>query len=88
MYEKLLDDSGLKDSPNRIFNLDETGLNTNPLSQKMFMKRGSKTTYLNSASCGKQNYSVLFCCSASGEFLPPFVVLCTIYLFHPIEIVK
>ena len=66
MYEKLLDDSGLKDSPNRIFNLDETGLNTNPLSQKVFTKRGSKTTYLNSASCGKQSYSVLFCCSTSG----------------------
>lgn len=60
--------------PSSIYNLDETGLSTNHLSKKVFVNPKSKDAYQLAASCGKAMYSVLFCVSAEGKFLPPFVV--------------
>eukprot|EP00794_Sanderia_malayensis_P020961 gene20961-23011_t len=42
MLEKLLDDLGIKDMPERIYNLDETGLSLDPKKSKAFSHRGSK----------------------------------------------
>ena len=33
MYEEVLDENNLRDQPYRIFNLDETGLNANPINE-------------------------------------------------------
>uniref|UniRef100_A0A0K2TNF2 Jerky protein homologlike [Hydra vulgaris] n=1 Tax=Lepeophtheirus salmonis TaxID=72036 RepID=A0A0K2TNF2_LEPSM len=71
-YINLLKDNGLNESPHRIFNLDETGLTTDPRSQKVFIKRGS--SYLQSATSGKFYHSVLFCASASGKCMHPFTI--------------
>ncbi|XP_077968684.1 uncharacterized protein LOC144422763 [Styela clava] len=81
MYRSILENNGLLQQPHRIFNLDETGLNTDPRSAKVYAKKASKNTYLKSASCGKTSYTVLFCCSAAGKFLPPFVVFKGINLY-------
>lgn len=74
LYENLLSELGLQNCPKQIFNLDETGLNTNLIDEKVYAKKGSEPVYQNSATCGKTSYSVMFCCSAAGEYLPPLVV--------------
>ena len=58
----------------RIFNLDETGLNTDPTKKKVLVRKDSSNAYMRTPTCGKASYSVLFCGSAAGDILPPFVV--------------
>ena len=56
-----------------IYNLDETGINTDPRAKKVFVPRTSRDAYLMSATCGKAMYSVMFCVSAAGNYLPPIL---------------
>ena len=58
----------------RIFNTDETGLNTNPNQRKLFFKKATKDAYLISPNCGKAVYTVLVAGDAAEEFLPPLIV--------------
>ena len=81
MYEKLLKDNQLDDQPGRIFNLDETGLTTDRVHNKVYVAKGSRDAYLKSPVCGKSNYSVLFCVSATGLYLPPFTVYKSKHLY-------
>ena len=76
MWEKMLDENNLRDKGQeyRIFNCDETGLNTNRIGDKMYAKKGVRDTYIQAPSSGKTMYTVLFCASASGHYMPPLVV--------------
>ncbi|XP_065670926.1 uncharacterized protein LOC136089130 [Hydra vulgaris] len=60
--------------PSSIYNLDETGLSSNHLTKRVFVHPKSKDAYELAGSSGKAMYSVLFCVSADGRYLPPFVV--------------
>ena len=60
--------------PTHLYNLDETGLSTNPLNRKVFVAKNEKSAYLQTPTGSKTMYSVLFCASAAGEYLPPFVI--------------
>ncbi|XP_065665598.1 uncharacterized protein LOC136087021 [Hydra vulgaris] len=60
--------------PSSIYNFDETGLSTNHLMKRVFVHPKSKDAYELAGSSGKVMYSVLFCVSADGRYLPPFVV--------------
>lgn len=73
MYEQVLKENGLEEHPERIFNLDETGLGTD-LSQ-VFVPKSAKSTYLRSGGAGRLQYSVLFVGSASGDRYVPLLVL-------------
>ena len=75
-YDDLLNGVYKENNPDpaSIYNLDETGLNTDPRSKEVFVDPKSKDAYLMSATCGKTMYSVLFCCSATGRYLLSFVV--------------
>ena len=57
-YEKVLKDNDLLNSPERIYNLEETALNTDPRSSKVLVRRTSKIAYLNSAS-GESRQSIV-----------------------------
>ncbi|XP_065671687.1 uncharacterized protein LOC136089564 [Hydra vulgaris] len=81
LYEKTLNNNNLFDRPHCIFNLDETGLRTDPTAGKIFVRKTSKTAYYIAPSCGKSMYTLLFCGSANGQCLPPFVVYKAIYLY-------
>ena len=52
LYKKTLNNN-LFDRPHCIFNLDETGLQTNPTAGKIFVWKTSKTAYYLASSCGK-----------------------------------
>ena len=73
-YTEVLEANGLKESPHRIFNLDETGLTTDPRSEKVFIPRGDSNAYEITPTNGKTSYTVLFCTSATGNYAPPFIL--------------
>ncbi|CAH2103358.1 unnamed protein product [Euphydryas editha] len=56
-----------------IWNYDETNVTDDPGNKKVIVKRGSKYPELLRNS-SKSSISLMFCGSADGELLPPFVV--------------
>lgn len=74
MYEELLNENNLLECPERIFNLDETGLGTDARNCGVFVAKNARTAYQRSATCGKTMFSVLFCVSADGKYMPPFTI--------------
>ena len=72
MWEALILKHNFQEAPGRVFNCDETGLTTNPVHEHVYVGKGSKDAYLKTPNCGKTMFSVLFCASATGIFLPPF----------------
>ena len=82
MWGALLEDLELQSSPERIFNCDETGLNSDQAGEKVYIKKGCKDAYLKTVNSVKTTYTVLFCSSARGEYLPPFVVYKAKHLYQ------
>ena len=70
IYERL----GLRGKPQNVFNVDETGFQTDIGSQMMFCKRGARNPHKTVATSTKCMYTVQVCCSAVGEYLPMYVV--------------
>lgn len=73
-YENILIENNLLDQPHRIFNVDETGLATNPISCKVYVEKRSRNSYMECPTGGKAMYTVLFCVSATGQYMAPLVV--------------
>lgn len=73
-FEEKLLELGIKDKRGRIFNLDETGLCTKASAKGLFYRRGTKEAQVVAPTEGRTMFTVLFCCSAGGDFLPPYVV--------------
>jgi len=69
-YDRL----GLRGKPQNIFNVDETGFQTDIGSQMMFCKRGIKNPHKTVATTTICMYTVQVCCSAVGQYLPMYVV--------------
>ena len=74
MLEEKMVAAGVKDQPSRIYNLDETGLNTDPKLHRLLCRRGVKDAQAILPGEGKAMYTVLFCGNAAGEYLPPYVI--------------
>ena len=73
----LYEGTGLLDATNaseRIYNLDETGCNTNPCRKKLFFAKSACDVYMLAPNCRKTMYTVLFTGNAAGEYLPPMIV--------------
>ena len=74
MYENILSQHNLWNQPHRIFNADETGLSTNPISSKVYVERKSRNAYTECATGRKTMYTVLFCVSGTGHYMAPLTV--------------
>ena len=74
MYEEVLKEHNLIDKPWVIFNLDETGFNTDRVNLKVYVGKEVKNAYLLTPPGTKNMYTVLFCVSATGEYLPPYII--------------
>ena len=74
LHQNVLDENNLNGQPERIFNLDETGLGTDPTKRKVFVPKSASITYSCSGSAGRLQYSVLFVATADGERYPPCVI--------------
>lgn len=66
---KTLNELNLNGKPERIFNCDETSFCHDPSRTKVVGAIGAKSTRKTSTS-GRENTSVLLCCSAAGKMLP------------------
>ena len=71
VLEDLLIKLDLKECPDHILNLDESGFVTDP---RIFVKRGKKDPATVNPGSGKEMYTVLSCVSASGHAYPPFML--------------
>jgi len=74
MFEDTVNKLGLRNSPNAIYNCDETGLQLCVRPTKVVAARGDRSVLQISNSERGENVTVLACCSASGQFLPPFTI--------------
>ncbi|XP_030751409.1 uncharacterized protein LOC115878935 [Sitophilus oryzae] len=73
LLEKTINELGLQERPSQIWNLDESSFCTDPSKTKIVGQRGAPSTRTISGP-GKQNTTVLMCCSASGEKAPPLII--------------
>ena len=71
--KKTLQENGLPDNAEKIFNLDESGINMELRQRKVIVKKGSKNVH--SLSKGSRDYITVNCCvSAAGYVLPPMII--------------
>lgn len=59
--------------PSQIYNFDETNFTDDPSRKKCVVRRGVNR-HERVTEFSKQAYSVMFCGSATGDFLPPMIV--------------
>ncbi|XP_041377275.1 uncharacterized protein LOC121389691 [Gigantopelta aegis] len=64
----------VKGLPQQIFNVDESGFVTDPKSQVVLARKGSKRVNQNIGGSGRKQITVNCGGSASGQVLPPYVV--------------
>lgn len=81
LLEEVLNKHGLKDHPERIYNMDETGIPLDPKPPKVISARGEKKIRYR-CSGDKTQITVLGCCSATGQAIPPFVIFAAKQLNH------
>ena len=65
----VLQENNLMDSPNQIYNVDETGMPLNPVH---FLKKARVRT-----TGDKSQVTFVGCASASGQVIPPYVIFDT-----------
>lgn len=71
---ELCDEMKITDKPEKIFNMDESGFPLNNVPSKIVSQKGIREVVkLTNAERG-ENVTVVACCSASGIFIPPFVI--------------
>ena len=73
LLEQTLKENDLLSEPSLIYNIDETGLPLDPKHPMVVAKKGQKHPVSRSTG-DKAQVTVLSCCSASGNVLPPFVI--------------
>ena len=84
-FDKLsasVDRLDIRNKPQNIFNVDETGFSTDIGKQNFYCKRGLKNPHKVVASSTKTQYTVQVCCSAAGQFLPLYVVYKGAHLYN------
>lgn len=74
ILQDTLDNLDLHDKPDQIYNLDETGFNLDPSRTKVVGERNSPSVRVTSGP-GKESTTVLMGGSASGEKLPPLIIV-------------
>jgi hypothetical protein len=73
ILKSTLQELNLFDAPSRIWNLDETSMALDPLKTKVVGQRGKACSRITSGP-GRENMTVLFAASASGQKAPPLVI--------------
>jgi len=68
---RVLEDNDLLDKPSHIYNMDETGLQLNNRPGMVLAERGSKAVVNITAQEKGETITVVACCNAEGQFLPP-----------------
>lgn len=72
--DALLSRFGIKDDPTRIYNVDETGLQTVTERGKVLAAKGSRLVQTITSAEKGATTTIVLCCSAEGHFIPPMVI--------------
>ena len=73
LLRSVFDEFGFDDHPERIYNMDETGVPLEPRPPKVIAQKGQrKIRYRTSGQ--KAQITVIACGSATGQIVPPFVI--------------
>ena len=77
IYFELLKDTlvsnNLMESPNQVYNVDETGMPLNHSAPKIITRRGQKKVRYRTSG-NKSQVTIIGCVSATGQAIPPFVI--------------
>ena len=73
LLNEIMEEHGFKDHPERVYNMDECGMPLDPKPPKVLAAKGQKKVRYR-CSGTKGQVTVLGCCSATGQALPPFVI--------------
>ena len=73
LLEKTIDELGIVDRPDLVWNLDESGLPSEPGKYKVISLKGQKTCQIVTGA-DRDNTTVLAFCSADGKTLPPLLI--------------
>ena len=74
MYEDVLKQHNLFDKPWVLFNVDEIGLTADKTNHMVYVGKDVKNAYSLTPPGTKTMYTVLFCTSATGHYLPPYTI--------------
>lgn len=78
MFELLLQvliEHDLLDKPDHIFNIDETGVQLSNKPGKVIATKGAKSVHSVTSREKGETMSIIACCNAAGNFLPPVVII-------------
>lgn len=75
LFSNLLDKHNLWNKPSSIFNCDETGLQLVYKPKKVISQCGKRDVMSQTNFEKGETVSVMACISASGQYLPPFIVM-------------
>ena len=73
LLQEVYDKHDFEHHPERIYNMDETGVPLDPRPSKVLAARGQKKVCYRSSG-NKSQITVIGCGSASGQVLPPFII--------------
>ena len=73
LLKEIFEEFDFKDSPERIYNMDESGIPLDPKPPKVLAAKGQKKVRYRCAGI-KGQITVLGCCSGTGQALPPFII--------------
>lgn len=72
---KVLTDNDLIGKPEKIFNMDESGIQVNNKTGRVVASKGAKCVNTVTSTEKGENISLIACCNAEGTFLPPVLIL-------------
>lgn len=73
LLKKCIEENGLQNHPECIYNMDESGLPLDPKPPKVIALKGQRKVRYR-CSGNKSQITILGCCSATGQALPPFII--------------
>jgi hypothetical protein len=71
---RVYEDNDFFTRPANVFNMDETGCQLNNVPGKVVATKGAKDVHVLTSTEKGENISVIACCNAEGQFLPPAVI--------------
>ena len=82
MFEDVLKEHGIADKPWLLFNLDESALTGETNDQMVYVGAGVKNAYSITPMGTRAMFTVLFCCNAVGQYLPPYTIFKAKHLYE------
>jgi len=74
ILDEITTENTFADTPWNIFNIDESGININNKPGAVITEKASKNIHILTSGGKSENITVIACCNAAGQFLPPVLI--------------